>query len=130
VSVTGPYNASRRRLYAYGDVRPLLNGSDDKFAVFGSGDEVALDFDPATLPALPQGWVRDYFFAAHGYEKDMDFYAYRGETIELYRFVIWGRIRTPASRSRQMPNTSITCSNTTRVFMSGNEAGGYSFPIL
>ena len=45
-----------------------------------------LDFDPATLPALPRGWVRDYFFIANGYEKDMDFYAYRGDTVDPLPF--------------------------------------------
>ena len=39
----------------YGDVLPLLTATDDKLAVFGSGDEVRLDFDPSKLPALPQG---------------------------------------------------------------------------
>ncbi len=38
-------------------------------AVFGSGDEVALDFDPTELPPLPEGWVRDYFFAAERLRK-------------------------------------------------------------
>src|SRR5207248_7879147 len=75
-SATGPYTRPAGSYTRYGDVLPLLTSFDDKFAVFGSGDEVALDFDPAKLPTLPAGWVRDYFFAAYGYEKDMDFYAY------------------------------------------------------
>jgi hypothetical protein len=43
--------------------------------IFGSGEEVAIDFDPSLLPPLPAGWKRDYFFFADGFEKDMDFYA-------------------------------------------------------
>ena len=39
-----------------------------------------------TLPSLPRGWVRDYFFVANGYEKDMDFYAYRGDTVDPLPF--------------------------------------------
>ena len=74
-SATGPYTRPAGAYTRYGDVLPLLTATDDRFAVFGSGDEIALDFDPATLPALPKGWVRDYFFIANGYEKDMDFYA-------------------------------------------------------
>jgi hypothetical protein len=127
VSVTGPYTRPAGAYTRYGDVRPLLNGSDDKFAVFGSGDEVALDFDPATLPALPQGWVRDYFFAAHGYEKDMDFYAYRGETVEPLPFRDMGTYPySGKSFPADAEHFNYLLEYNTR-FMSGNEAGGYSF---
>jgi hypothetical protein len=34
------------------------------------------------LPALPAGWVRDYFFCADGCEKDLDFYAAHAFTVE------------------------------------------------
>ena len=60
--------------------------SDDRFVVFGSGDEVQLDFKPAGLPPLPAGWKRDYFFFADGYEKDMDFYAAEGEFVDPLPF--------------------------------------------
>src|SRR5205085_8210152 len=72
VSPTGPF---ARPVGAYtrpGDVRELLLNADDRFVVFGSGDEVQLTFDPVGLPPLPQGWTRDYFFHADGYEKSMD----------------------------------------------------------
>jgi hypothetical protein len=59
----------------------LLLNSDDRFAVFGSGDEVQLEFDPAHLPALPKSWKRDYFFCADCYEKDMDFYTAEGDFV-------------------------------------------------
>ena len=75
-SLTGPYTRPAGAYTRYGDVLPLLTSLDDRLVVFGSGDEVALDFDPSKLPALPKGWARDYFFVANGYEKDMDFYAY------------------------------------------------------
>jgi len=69
-----------------GDVRDLLLKSDDRFVVFGSGDEVQLDFDPSRLPPLPEGWKRDYFFFADGYEKDMDFYATEGDFVNPLPF--------------------------------------------
>lgn len=81
VSPTGPYTRPVGAYTRFGDVRDLLLSSDDRFAVFGSGDEVQLEFDPAHLPALPQGWKRDYFFFADGYEKDMDFYAAEGDLV-------------------------------------------------
>ena len=127
VSATGPYTRPAGAYTRYGDVRPLLNVSDDKFAVFGSGDEVALDFDPAALPAVPSGWVRDYFFAAHGYEKDMDFYAYRGDSVDPLPF---GAMGTYPYKGTSFPadpdHLNYLLEYNTR-FMSGNEAGGYSF---
>jgi len=89
-SATGPYTRPMGTYTRYGDVLPLLTAIDDKFAVFGSGDEVRLDFDPSHLPALPPGWVRDYFFAANGYEKDMDFYAAEGNTVAPLPFLSMG----------------------------------------
>ncbi|HEU5337349.1 MAG TPA: hypothetical protein VFU27_15375, partial [Terriglobales bacterium] len=81
VSPTGPYAREAGNYTRYGDVLPLLTQADDRFAVFGSGEEVALDFDPSRLPPLPAGWSRDYFFMANGYEKDMDFYAADANTV-------------------------------------------------
>jgi tetratricopeptide (TPR) repeat protein len=75
VSRTGPYAREIGAYTRYGDVRDLLLRVDDRSVIFGSGEEVALDFDPSLLPSLPAGWKRDYFFFADGYEKDMDFYA-------------------------------------------------------
>jgi tetratricopeptide (TPR) repeat protein len=126
-SATGPYTRPAGAYTRYGDVRPLLDSIDDKFVVFGSGDEVALDFDPAKLPALPRGWVRDYFFVANGYEKDMDFYAYRGDTVEPLPF---RDMRTYPYPGQSFPSDAehlnYLLEYNTR-FMSGNEASGYSF---
>jgi tetratricopeptide (TPR) repeat protein len=126
-SATGPYTRPAGAYTRYGDVRPLLDSLDDKFVVFGSGDEVALDFDPAELPALPEGWVRDYFFTANGYEKDMDFYAYRGDTVDPLPF---GDMKTYPYPNQSFPtdteHLNYLLEYNTR-FMSGNEASGYSF---
>jgi Tfp pilus assembly protein PilF len=81
-SKTGPYARAAGNYTRYGDVRNLLAAPDDRFAVFGSGEGVKLDFDPAKLPVLPAGWVRDYFFYANGFEKDLDFYAADAFTVE------------------------------------------------
>jgi tetratricopeptide (TPR) repeat protein len=126
-SATGPYTRPAGAYTRYGDVRRLLAATDDKVAVFGSGDEVALDYDPATLPALPRGWVRDYFFAAHGYEKDMDFYAYRGDTVEPLPYHDMGTYPYPGkSFPSDAEHFNYLLEYNTR-FMSGNEASGYSF---
>jgi len=81
-SMSGPYARAAGNYTRYGDVYDLLHASDDRFAVFGSGEGVKLDFDPKALPGLPTGWVRDYFFYADGFEKDLDFYAADAFTVE------------------------------------------------
>ena len=74
VSLTGPFQRQRGSYTRFGDVTPLLTKVDDRFAIFGSGEEIAAEFDATALPPLPPHWKRDYFFYANGYVKDMDFY--------------------------------------------------------
>jgi len=81
-SPTGPYVRAAGNYTRYGDVKELLRASDDKFAVFSSGEGAKLEFDPDRLPKLPPGWVRDYFFYSDGFEKDLDFYAAYAFTVE------------------------------------------------
>jgi Tfp pilus assembly protein PilF len=81
-STTGPYARAAGNYTRYGDVFDLLKASDDRFVVFGSGEGLKLDFDSRQLPALPAGWIRDYFFYADGFEKDLDFYAAHAFTVE------------------------------------------------
>ncbi|HEV2699970.1 MAG TPA: hypothetical protein VGU90_18395, partial [Terriglobales bacterium] len=127
VSRTGPYARQAGEYTRYGDVKPLLTAFDDKLVVFGSGEEVQLDFDASKLPPLPKGWVRDYFFMAHGYEKDMDFYAADGNTVEPLPF---RRMGTYPYRGKTFPvdgdHLDYMLKYNTR-FMSGNEPRGYAY---
>lgn len=86
VSSTGPYTRQTGNYTRYGDVTPLVKATDDKYVIFGSGDEVKVDFDPSSLPPVAEGWVRDYFFYADGFAKDMDFYAAYGDTVSPMPF--------------------------------------------
>jgi Tfp pilus assembly protein PilF len=81
-SKTGPYARAAGSYTRYGDVKQLLRAADDRFVIFSSGEGVKLDFNAKSLPSLPAGWVRDYFFFADGFEKDMDFYAAHAFTVE------------------------------------------------
>jgi hypothetical protein len=74
VSLTGPFQHQRGNYTRLGDVTKLVKGIDDRFAIFGSGEEIATEFDATKLPALPPRWKRDYFFYANGYVKDMDWW--------------------------------------------------------
>jgi hypothetical protein len=127
-SATGPYTRPVGAYTRYGDVLPLLTATDDKLAVFGSGDEVRLDFDPSKLPALPKGWVRDYFFAANGYEKDMDFYAAEGNYVAPLPFLSMGEYPYAPKKSFPLDDTHVNylLEYNTR-HMSGNEQRGYWF---
>ncbi len=74
VSLTGPYQHQRGNYTRIGDVTPLLTGIDDRYVIFGSGEEIAAEFDETKLPALPAHWKRDFFFYANGFVKDMDWW--------------------------------------------------------
>jgi hypothetical protein len=127
-SATGPYTRPAGTYTRYGDVLPLLTATDDKLAVFGSGDEVQLDFDPANLPPLPKAWVRDYFFAANGYEKDMDFYAAEGNYVAPLPFLSMGEYPYSTRKSFPLDDSHVNylLEYNTRQ-MSGNEQRGYWF---
>ncbi len=55
----------------YGDVRELLEKTDDRYVIMGSGDEVRVRF--AAPPAPPAGWVRDFIMIGDGWIKDGDY---------------------------------------------------------
>jgi Tfp pilus assembly protein PilF len=74
VSLTGPFQHQRGNYTRMGDVTALLNDIDDHSVIFGSGEEIAVEFDATTLPMLPAHWRRDYFFYANGFVKDMDWW--------------------------------------------------------
>jgi Tfp pilus assembly protein PilF len=74
VSLTGPFQHQRGNYTRMGDVTELVKSIDDRYVIFGSGEEIAAEFDTAKLPALPPHWTRDYFFYANGFVKDMDWW--------------------------------------------------------
>ncbi len=73
-STTGPFSQFRGSYTAFGDVTSLLRDVDDRFVIFGTGEDIDAEFSAASLPPLTAGWTRDYFFYANGFVKDMDFY--------------------------------------------------------
>jgi len=74
VSLTGPFQHQRGSYTHMGEVTPLLKSIDDRYVIFGSGEEIAAEFDATHLPALAPHWKRDYFFYANGFVKDMDWW--------------------------------------------------------
>jgi hypothetical protein len=97
VSRFGPWARHRGYYTRYGAVTPLLAGAEDRFVIFGAGEEVSLEFDAGALPPLPEGWTRDYLFYARGYVKDMDFYAAFAQTVTPLPFSTMGTYPYPAT---------------------------------
>jgi hypothetical protein len=126
VSPTGPFARQAGDYTRYGDVLPLLTSFDDKFVVFGTGDEIALEFDPAKLPVLPAGWTRDYFFLVNGYEKDMDFYAADGFTVEPLPFKAMPGYPYRGTYPLDREHMDYLLEYNTR-HVSGNEERGYAY---
>ena len=96
--------------------------------VFGSGEEVALEFDPAiTCLSFQKDGLRDYFFEANGYEKDMDFYAADGSTVEPLPFRQMGTYPYPGkSYPLDLDHLQYLLEYNTR-HLSGNEPRGYAY---
>jgi tetratricopeptide (TPR) repeat protein len=97
VSLTGPFQRERGNYTHFGDVTPLLKSIDDRFVVFGSGEEIAAEFDTEKLPALPAHWKRDYFFYANGFVKDMDWWDASPFTVAQMPFHSMSAYPYPAS---------------------------------
>jgi hypothetical protein len=99
VSLTGPFQHQRGGYTRMGDVTPLVKGIDDRYAIFGSGEEIATEFDATALPALPAQWKRDYFFYANGYVKDMDWWDASPFTVAQLPFHKMSAYPYPAAES-------------------------------
>jgi Tfp pilus assembly protein PilF len=56
----------------FGTVTDLLKEVDDRYVIFGRGEEITLKFRAEGLPPLQRGWKRDFLFVSYGYCKDMD----------------------------------------------------------
>ena len=102
ISETGPFAWQRGAYTHYGDVTPLLAAVDNRPVVFGSGQDIDAEFDPSTLPPVPRGWKRDYFFYANGFVKDMDFYDASPFTVGQLPF--HGMKRYPYAPTQHFPD--------------------------
>ncbi len=65
----------------FGDVRPLLERSDDQYIVMVPGDEATIEFDAAAKEP-PPGWTRTFFLYSDGWIKDSDLNTAHGTTVE------------------------------------------------
>lgn len=70
-TMPAPWNQHRGMLTRYGDVVPLLQALDDRFAIFSAGDEIVLRF-PVGATAPREGDGRTYLLFLDGWAKDDD----------------------------------------------------------
>ncbi len=64
---------------ALGDATELVRAVDGGLAVFGSGEEIHMEF--AAAPDPPPGHRRHFVLRFHGWAKDMDLYTRHGDTV-------------------------------------------------
>lgn len=72
VSSVSPWKLMPGRYTREGDVRELLLKVDDHFVVSRPGDEIAVSFDAARVPAVPEGWSLTFLLYTDGFSKEMD----------------------------------------------------------
>ena len=76
----------RGRFTRYGDVLSLLQEPDDRYVVFGPGDEITVEFPTKGVPALPPGWRRDFLLYSDSWLKDADLHTGTGQSVDPLPF--------------------------------------------
>ena len=72
VSPMSPFPRLDEETTSYGDVLPIVSEVDGRMVVFGTGDEVALEFDAGAIPPPAPGTARTWFLVSTGYARDGD----------------------------------------------------------
>jgi len=103
VSPLSPWKLLPGRYTREGDVGALLGGSDDMFVVSRPGDEIALAFDAAALPPLPEGWTRTFLLYADGFSKEMNLHSSSPD--ELLPLPFHGMTQYPYAAPEAYPST-------------------------
>ena len=99
VTRVSPWKQMIGRYTREGDVRPLLNRTDDKFVISRPGDEIALSFDATALPPLAPGMSRTFLLYADGYSKEMDLNSASPDTVAPLPFHGMTQISVRRARS-------------------------------
>src|ERR1041384_7042591 len=81
VSRDSPWEAIPGAVTRYGDVRPLLDSSDDQYLIMAPGEEGTPSFHRAQAPPLRPGWTRDFLLYSDAWVKDADRNTAQGGTV-------------------------------------------------
>ena len=85
----------------YGDVRELLEKTDDRYVIMNAGDEIALTFRAPDGP--PPGWKRDFVWVSDGWEKDGNFNTRFSKTVLPLPYHGMADYATPPGRLEDDP---------------------------
>ncbi|MEE8576365.1 MAG: CRTAC1 family protein, partial [candidate division Zixibacteria bacterium] len=96
----GPWRQATGRYTRFGEVTDLLQDIDDRYIIYGPGEEVAMQFDAATLSPIPDGWSRDYFLYVFGWIKDGDPNTKFSQTVTPLPFRSMGNYPYPDSLNK------------------------------
>jgi Flp pilus assembly protein TadD len=83
---TQPFRVMTGDYTRFGRVTDLLTRTDDRFVIFGKGEEVSLEFATKGLPEVPRRFKRSFMLYTSGYCKDMDPHTAFSETVEPLPF--------------------------------------------
>ena len=106
VDATAPFQVLRGAYTRFGPVKELLEQFDDQYVLAGPGDEIALRFSAAGLPAVTEGMARSFILVSHAYCKDMDPYTGTPRTLEPLPFRAMSQY--PYSGAEHYPDTPET----------------------
>jgi hypothetical protein len=86
VSREAPWRTIEGAFTRYGDVRPLLQSSDDMYTIMAPGDEMTVEFDATAAGTPPPGWQRTFLLYSDGWIKDADLNTAHGQTVDPLPF--------------------------------------------
>ena len=81
VTKDSPWRTIQGAFTRFGDVQPLVSGSDDRYVVMAPGDEVTIEFDAGAVTPLPPGWRRTFLLYTDGWIKDADLHTAYGDSV-------------------------------------------------
>jgi len=102
VTGTAPWKAFTGRYTREGDVRPLLETSDDRFVIAMPGDEIAVAFDTAAFPPMAAGQSRTFLLYADGFSKEMNLRSASPDRLQPLPF--HGMTRYPYGAGESVPS--------------------------
>ncbi|MGH7636341.1 MAG: FG-GAP-like repeat-containing protein [Gemmatimonadaceae bacterium] len=86
VSHESPWRTIEGAFTRFGDVRPLLQTTDDMYVIMAPGDEATVEFDASAAGSPPPGWRRTFLLYTDGWIKDADLNTAHGQSVEPLPF--------------------------------------------